>query len=61
MYKDPNHVNRILDGIDKIRFEEARLLIDAGFDVIYDGDDVGARNHNDCFAVFMEEVSEVQI
>ena len=43
MYENPSYVDRILDGLDKIRFEEAKLLIDAGVDVIYDGDDAGAQ------------------
>jgi len=43
MYTRPDYVNKILDGLDKIRFEQAKLQIDAGVDVIYDGDDVGAQ------------------
>ena len=43
MYTRPDLVDRILDGLDGIRFEQAKLLIDAGVDVIVDGDDVGAQ------------------
>ncbi|RLF19790.1 MAG: hypothetical protein DRZ82_04615 [Thermoprotei archaeon] len=43
MYTRPSLISRILDGLDKIRFEQAKLLIDAGVDVIVDGDDVGAQ------------------
>jgi len=43
LYREPATVNRILDGLDEIRFRQAELLVDAGVDVVYDGDDVGAQ------------------
>ncbi|MEM0308855.1 MAG: uroporphyrinogen decarboxylase family protein [Thermofilaceae archaeon] len=43
MLRDPAKFERILDGIDRIRVEEAKLLCDLGVDVIYDGDDVGMQ------------------
>jgi Uroporphyrinogen-III decarboxylase len=43
MLKDPAKLERVLDGIDRIRLEEAKLLCDLGVDVIYDGDDVGMQ------------------
>ncbi|RLE87455.1 MAG: hypothetical protein DRJ96_02640 [Thermoprotei archaeon] len=43
MYKDPQTLERILDGIDRIRIEEVKLLCDLGVDVICDGDDVGMQ------------------
>lgn len=43
MYTRPDLVNEILDGLDRIRFKQAKLLIEAGVDVIVDGDDVGAQ------------------
>jgi len=43
MLRDPAKFERVLDGIDRIRLEEAKLLCDLGVDVIYDGDDVGMQ------------------
>ncbi len=43
MRNDPK-VERILDKLNDIRLKQARLLLEAGVDVIYDGDDVGAQN-----------------
>ena len=43
MLRDPAKFERILDRIDRIRMEEAKLLCDLGVDVIYDGDDVGMQ------------------
>ena len=43
MFIDPDSADRILDGLHKIRMEEARLLCEAGVDIIYDGDDVGTQ------------------
>jgi len=43
MFKNPCEVNRILDGLHKIRTRETTLLCEAGVDVIYDGDDVGMQ------------------
>jgi len=43
MYTKPEYINRILENLDRIRFRQAKLLLDAGVDVIYDGDDVGAQ------------------
>lgn len=44
MMKNPGKLERILDGIDRIRLEEVRILCDLGVDLIYDGDDVGAQH-----------------
>jgi len=44
MRRSPSTVNKILDKLDEIRFKQAKLLLEAGVDVIYDGDDVGAQN-----------------
>jgi len=43
MFTKPSMVERILDGLHKIRMEQARILCDAGVDVIADGDDVGMQ------------------
>ena len=43
MFTKPNEVNRILEGLHKLRMEEASLLCEAGADVIIDGDDVGMQ------------------
>ena len=43
MFTKPHEVDRILDGLHKIRTKEVRLLCEAGVDVIYDGDDVGTQ------------------
>jgi len=43
MFTNPNYVDRILDGLHKIRMQEAALLCEAGVDIIYDGDDVGMQ------------------
>jgi len=45
MYTKPDYVDRVLDGLHKIRMEEAQLLCEAGVDIIYDGDDVGTQKH----------------
>ncbi len=43
MFVKPDEANRILDGLHKLRMEEASLLCEAGVDVITDGDDVGMQ------------------
>jgi len=43
MFVKPGEVERILDGLHKLRMEEASLLCEAGVDVIVDGDDVGMQ------------------
>ncbi len=45
MYTTPDYVDRVLDGLHKIRIKEADLLCEAGVDIIYDGDDVGTQKH----------------
>jgi uroporphyrinogen decarboxylase len=43
MFTEPSKVERILDGLHKLRMEEASILCDEGADVITDGDDVGMQ------------------
>jgi len=43
MYRDPALVNGVLDGLNRIRLRQAKILGEAGVDVIYDGDDVGTQ------------------
>jgi hypothetical protein len=43
MFSDPNSVDRILEGLHRIRMREARLLCEAGVDIVCDGDDVGTQ------------------
>lgn len=43
MFTRPDYVDRVLDGLHKIRMQEASLLCEAGVDIIYDGDDVGMQ------------------
>lgn len=43
MYRDPATFEKILDHLHRIRMEEAKVLCDAGVDVVYDGDDVGMQ------------------
>ena len=43
MFTKQGIVERILDGLHKIRMEEARLLCEGGVEIIYDGDDVGTQ------------------
>jgi len=44
MSKNDPEVEKILDMLNNIRLKQARLLLEADVDVIYDGDDVGAQN-----------------
>ncbi|MEM1509936.1 MAG: uroporphyrinogen decarboxylase family protein [Thermofilaceae archaeon] len=43
MYRDPVTFEKILNHLHRIRMVEAKVLCDAGVDVIYDGDDVGMQ------------------
>jgi uroporphyrinogen-III decarboxylase len=43
MYTEIDYLERILDGLQRLRLEQAKLLCEAGVDVIYDGDDVGMQ------------------
>jgi uroporphyrinogen decarboxylase len=43
MYTRPGYVETVLDKLLDIRMEEAKLLCEAGVDVVYDGDDVGMQ------------------
>ncbi|HDD34015.1 MAG TPA: hypothetical protein ENG30_02570 [Thermofilaceae archaeon] len=43
MFREPSKVEFILDRIDELRWEEARILCELGVDVVYDGDDVGMQ------------------
>jgi hypothetical protein len=42
-YTEPDKANAIIGNLDKTRLEQARLLCEAGADVICDGDDVGMQ------------------
>jgi len=42
-YTEPQKVDAIIRHLDKTRLEQAKLLCDAGADVICDGDDVGMQ------------------
>ncbi|MEM0258787.1 MAG: uroporphyrinogen decarboxylase family protein [Thermoproteota archaeon] len=44
MIKGDKKVEEILDKLNEIRLKQAKLLLEANVDVIYDGDDVGAQN-----------------
>ncbi|MGB9759337.1 MAG: uroporphyrinogen decarboxylase family protein, partial [Thermoproteota archaeon] len=44
MIKGDKRVEKILDKLNEIRLRQARLLLEANVDVIYDGDDVGAQS-----------------
>jgi uroporphyrinogen decarboxylase len=44
MRRNDSRVERILNMLNDIRLKQARLLLEAGVDVVYDGDDVGAQN-----------------
>lgn len=44
MVKNNPKVEMILNELDDIRLRQARLLLEADVDIIYDGDDVGAQN-----------------
>ncbi|MEM2920769.1 MAG: uroporphyrinogen decarboxylase family protein [Candidatus Bathyarchaeia archaeon] len=44
MTRNALEVEKILDKLNDIRLRQARLLLEADVDVIYDGDDVGAQN-----------------
>ncbi|KYH42544.1 MAG: hypothetical protein AYL31_000960 [Candidatus Bathyarchaeota archaeon B26-1] len=43
MFTNPSYVEKVLDGLHKIRMEEASILCEEGVDVIVDGDDVGMQ------------------
>lgn len=43
MRENPERASRVLDELDSIRTRQAELLIEAGVDVVVDGDDVGAQ------------------
>jgi len=43
IYREPRVVERVLDELHKIRLQQAKLLCEAGVDVIVDGDDVGMQ------------------
>ncbi len=43
MHTDEASVNNILDGLFKITMGQAKLLLDAGVDIVYNGDDVGTQ------------------
>jgi uroporphyrinogen decarboxylase len=43
LYTDPTRADRIIDGVDRIRLQQARLLCEVGVDVVCDGDDVGMQ------------------
>ena len=43
LFREPWKVEKILDGLHKIRMKQAKLLCEAGVDVIVDGDDVGMQ------------------
>ncbi|RLF25209.1 MAG: hypothetical protein DRN15_00705 [Thermoprotei archaeon] len=43
MIRNPSLLERVLDGIDRIRLLEAKIMCELGVDVIYDGDDVGMQ------------------
>jgi len=43
MFTKPDEVDKILEGLHKLRMKEAFLLCEAGVDVISDGDDVGMQ------------------
>ena len=42
-YTRIDYLERILDGLQRLRLEQAKLLCEAGVDVVYDGDDVGMQ------------------
>jgi uroporphyrinogen decarboxylase len=43
LFTDYSKALKIIDGIDKIRLEQAKILCKAGVDVVCDGDDVGMQ------------------
>ncbi|MEM2739908.1 MAG: uroporphyrinogen decarboxylase family protein [Candidatus Bathyarchaeia archaeon] len=43
IYTRIDYLDRVLDGLQKIRLRQAKLLCEAGVDVVYDGDDVGMQ------------------
>ncbi|MCD6509296.1 MAG: hypothetical protein J7L11_02760 [Thermoprotei archaeon] len=43
LFTRPKEVEAILDNLHRIRMQQAKLLCEAGVDVIYDGDDVGMQ------------------
>lgn len=43
MIRGDKRVEKILDKLNEIRLRQAKLLLEANVDVIYDGDDVGAQ------------------
>lgn len=44
MIRNDPKVDEVLDRLNDIRLRQARLLLEADVDVVYDGDDVGAQN-----------------
>ncbi len=42
-YTRIDYLERILDSLQRLRLEQAKLLCEAGVDVVYDGDDVGMQ------------------
>jgi len=43
MFVEPGYVDKVLDGLHRIRMQQAKLLCEAGVDIVYDGDDVGMQ------------------
>ncbi|MGQ9514845.1 MAG: uroporphyrinogen decarboxylase family protein [Thermoproteota archaeon] len=43
LFSDPTKADKIFDRVDRIRLEQAKLLCEAGVDVVCDGDDVGMQ------------------
>jgi len=43
LYTRIDYVIKVLDSLQRIRLEQAKLLCEAGVDVVYDGDDVGMQ------------------
>jgi uroporphyrinogen decarboxylase len=44
MRRNDPRIGKILDTLNDIRLKQAKMLLEAGVDIVYDGDDVGAQN-----------------